>query len=58
MIGSNFEEETLEIDDENLVPILIDWIPCIDKDLQRFAIFACLLVLIMFHRVLKVYKSF
>ena len=36
MIGKDIQDEELEIEDENLIFILIDWLPCIQPDLQRW----------------------
>jgi hypothetical protein len=35
MIGKDFQDGELEIEDENLLLILIDWLPYIQSDLQR-----------------------
>ena len=36
MVGKDFQDGQLEIEDENLVLILIDWLPHIQSDLQRY----------------------
>ena len=36
MIGKDIQDGELEIEDENLIFILIDWLPYIQSDLQRW----------------------